>query len=112
VRTGLCGWLYCGVKRDLGLGEFRVTLACRAKSRRLTGVPLVGLCTHRAGGKGCKKEAKTSSDTTIRCSLFGREVAIGVAHPLASSAPFLVCRWLVIRGASHLIRLSRLEQLL
>jgi hypothetical protein len=49
------------VKRDSGLDESRGTLACNVGpggQSRLTGVPLVGLCTQRAGGTECKKKQR------------------------------------------------------
>ena len=61
----------CGVKRDSGLEESRVTLACRAKSTN--GSPVSRPLHPEGGREGMQKETENSS--TIRCSLFGREVS-------------------------------------
>jgi hypothetical protein len=47
----------CGVKRDSGLESPESRLPVPVGQSRLTGVPLVGLCTHRAGGT-CKKKQR------------------------------------------------------
>ena len=94
-RVSYASWLVVvvwSVTRDWKSPESRLPVG----QSRLTGVPLVGLCTQRAGGTECKKKQRIVVLFVVPCSV--EKWVIDVAHWLATSSLLLCGHFWLVRG--------------